>query len=179
LAYLPPIKGDAGDNIKIADIEDIGIEILKLRAAYHNPPKGERAVDVLLWGYLCGRSYHVKRQHNVYLYGSNKPHRIDFRFGGPNPIVLELAVRPAGGGSHLSGPNNQTELNKLCRVSQKEAKLRALLLIDLANEHWLRDDLKATYDPLHAGPGKFDRNPVRVIYVHLHNRFNFVWDPFK
>lgn len=166
-------------NVNIADIEDIGAEILKLRDAYHNPPKGERAVDVLLWGYLCGRGYHVKRQHNVHLHGSTKPHRIDFRFGGTNPIVLELAVRPVGGGSHLSGPNNQTELNKLCRVSRKEARLRALLLIDLAEGHWLREALKATYDPLNAGAGKFDRCAVRVIYVHRHNRFNFGWSPFK
>ena len=163
--------------MNIADIQDVGEEVLRLRDGYHNPPKGERAVDVLLFGYLSGRFSNVRRQHGVYLYGSNTPKRIDFRLGGTNPVVLELAVRPANGGSHLSGPNNQTELNKLCRV--KEAKLRALLLIDLADQNWLRDKLKATYDALHAGPGNFERKAVQVIYVHRHNRFNFKWSPFK
>jgi hypothetical protein len=166
-------------QLKIADIQNIGAEILKLLDAYHNPPHRELMVDAVLFAYLSGRFTNIARQHYVYLYGSTRPHRIDFRFGGSNPVVLELAVRPPKGGGNLLGAQNTSELRKLCRVSHTAARLRVLLLLDLASEPLLKESLKDTYDPLHAGPGKFKRSVVRVIYVHRRNRFNFAWSPFK
>jgi hypothetical protein len=121
----------------------------------------------------------VARQHYVYLYGSSKPQRIDFRFGGSNPVVLELAIRSHAGGGSLSGSQNTKELNKLCRVSRMQARLRVLLLLDLTNNPVKKAPLKKTYDPLHAGPGNFKRSSVRVVYVHSQNGFNFSWNPFK
>ncbi len=165
--------------MKIADIENIGAEVLRLRGEYHKPPHKELLVDAILFSYLSGRFTKVERQHYVYLYGSSKPQRIDFRFGGNNPVVLELAVRPPAGGGQLSGSQNIKELRKLCRVSHKQARLRALLLLDLADTPLSIQALKRTYDSLHAGRGKFKRSPVRVIYVHQQNKFNFSWRPFK
>lgn len=105
--------------------------------------------------------------------------RIDFRFGGSNPVVLELVVRAPTGGGSLSGGQNIGELKKLCRVSYAQARLRALLLLDLAGEPLKKDSLKDTYVPRHAGPGKFKRSAVRIIYVHRQSAFSFLWSPFK
>ncbi len=165
--------------MKIADVEMIGRDVLKLLDQYHNPPDKELLLDAILLAYLSGRFSTVSRQHYVYLYGSQRPQRIDFRFGGSNPVVMEFAVRDPSGGGKLYGSQNQSELRKLCRVSHAQAKLRVLLLLDLGNKPHRKQHLKASYDPLHAGPGKFMRSSVRVIYVHRQNVFNFIWRPFK
>jgi hypothetical protein len=165
--------------MNISDVQQIGTEVLELLAEYHNPPHKELLLDAILFAYLTGRYSTVRRQHPVRLYGSIKPHRIDFRFGGTNPVVLELAVRPPNGGGNLYGSQNASELNKLCRVAHSQARLRALLLLDLGDKPLSRESLKRSYDPLHAGPGKFKRSSVRVIYVHRHDTFHFSWSPFK
>lgn len=165
--------------MKIADIQEIGAKVLALLDQYHNPPHKELLLDAILFAYLSGRYSGVVRQHYVYLYGSSKPQRIDFRFGGSNPVVLELAVRRPGGGGGMSGSQNTTELNKLCRVKQSQVRLRALLLLDTAEQPLKKEALKKSYDPLHAGPGKFERHSVRVIYVHRRSTFSFSWSPFK
>lgn len=165
--------------MNIADVQKVGAEVLKLLSQYHNPPHKELLLDAILLAYLSGRYSNVARQHYVSVYGSSHPRRIDFRFGGTNPVMLELAVRsPAGGGS-LYGSQNYSELNKLCRVSHSQARLRVLLLLDLASRPLSKKSLKDTYDPLHAGPGKFKRSSVRVIYVHRDVSFHFLWSPFK
>jgi len=165
--------------MKIADVQEVGVEVIRLLGKYSNPPHKELLVDAILFAYLSGRFSKVNRQHKVYLYGSSRPQRIDFRCGNSNPIVLELAVRPPVGGGQLSGSQNIKELKKLCRVSHTQARLRALLLLDLAEKPLHKDALMSTYEPLHSGPGKFKRSSVRVIYVHRQNRFNFSWSPFK
>jgi hypothetical protein len=165
--------------MKIADIQLIGSDVLKLLDDYHNPPNKELLLDAILLAYLSGRFSGVSRQHYVYLYGSTKPQRIDFRFGGNNPVVMEFAVRNPSSVGTLYGSQNRDELRKLCRVSHTQARLRVLLLLDLASTSHLKADLKATYETIHAGPGKFKRSSVRVIYVHRRITFNFVWRPFK
>jgi len=164
--------------MKIADIEAVGVDVLNLLDQYHNPPNKELLLDVILLAYLSGRFSGVARQHYVRLYGSKRPQRIDFRFGGSNPVVLELAVRRSSGGGSLYGSQNLSELRKLSRVGHSEARLRVLLLLDLSGDSHHKQDLKATYDPLNAGPGKFHRSSVRVIYVHRQNRFSFIWRPY-
>lgn len=165
--------------MKIEDIEGIGAKVLELLDQYHNPPHKELLLDSILFAYLSGRYSGVARQHYVYFYGTTKPHRIDFRFGGSNPAVLELAVRKPGGSGGLSGSPNQKELNKLCRVRRSQARMSALLLLDLAQEPLKKVSLKKSYEQLHAGPGKFERRSVRVIYVHRKIAYSFSWSPFK
>jgi hypothetical protein len=155
-----------------------GSEILKIIADYTTRPHREMLIDPILYAYLKGAFEKVERQHHVSVYGSQKPKRIDFRQGGSNPVVLELAVRPPTGGGHLLGGQNTSELRKLCKVSTTQAKLRALLLIDLYENHYLKENLVSSYDGVNAGTGKFERHPVRVIYVHSNNRFSFSWSPF-
>lgn len=165
--------------MRIFDIVDVAKKVLGLRKNLAHPPTTERTMDPLLFAYLSGRFSFVQRQHNVHSYGSPIPERIDFRFGSSNPVVLELAVRPPKGGGHLLGSQNASELRKLCRVSCTEARLRALLLLDLCDKPLTNETLEATYKAIHAGPGKFRRSPVRVIYVHPMRTFNFPWSPFK
>jgi len=166
--------------LNIEEVTAAGVEILHLLQDYHRPPAHrEMLIDPILYAYMKGRFGPVTRQHHVSVYGSQKPKRIDFRIGGTNPSVMELAVRsPLGSGSLLGGPNT-SELRKLCKVSTTQAKLRVLLLIDLYANHYTKSDLKDSYDTVHAGPGKFKRCPVRVVYVHMKNRFNFAWSPYK
>lgn len=166
--------------MNIEDVTEAGVAILHLLQDYHRPPAHrEMLIDPIIYAYMKGRFGAVSRQHHVSVYGSRKPKRIDFRVGGTNPVVLELAVRsPLGSGSLLGQPNT-SELRKLCKVSTTQASLRVLLLIDLYVNNYTKPDLKSTYDVINAGPGKFKRCPVRVVYVHMDNRFNFAWSPFK
>lgn len=166
--------------MNIEEATEAGVQILHLLQDYHRAPAHrEMLVDPILYAFLKGRFGSVTRQHHVPVYGSNKPKRIDFRVGGPNPSVMELAVRsPVGSGSLLGGPNT-SELRKLSKVSETRARNRILLLIDLYAGHYTKEALKSSYDHIHAGPGKFKRCPVRVVYGHMNNRFNFSWSPYK
>lgn len=165
--------------MRISDIQELGKEVLDLLQEYHDPPDKELLIDPILFAYLSGRFSQVHRQHPVYLYGSTRPRRIDFRFGGNNPVVLELAVRPPRGGGKLSGSQNASELRKLCRVSHTQARLRALLLLDLCHDPLTKKSLTATYDQVNAGRGRFKRCSVRVIYVHSKSTFHFRWNPYR
>ena len=165
--------------MRISDIQELGKDVLDLLQEYHKPPDKELLIDPILFAYLSGRFSQVHRQHPVYLYGSARPHRIDFRFGGNNPVLLELAVRPPGGGGGLSGRQNVSELRKLCRVSHTQARLRALLLLDLCRDPLTKESLRGTYDQVNAGRGRFKRCSVRVIYVHSKNTFHFRWNPYR
>jgi hypothetical protein len=128
---------------------------------------------------LRGAGYSVSRQHNVWIYGSTKPHRIDFRVAGNPRSVIELAVRESGGIQELSALKNHDELKKLARVMQGDAHMRYLLLLDMSIKLGpiAKADLKAEYDGYNAGNGNFTRNPVRVVYVHADDEYDFPWSP--
>lgn len=164
--------------MNIADIERAGQEILALLRDYHNPPQRELLLDAILYAMLFGRHTKITRQHRVYLYGSTRPQRIDFRLGGSNPVVMEFAIRTNASRGTLYGTQNVSELRKLCRVRSTAARLRVLLLLDLSSDPLDLVSLKDTYEPLHAGRGRFRRSPVRVIYVHTESSFNFLWRPY-
>lgn len=113
----------------------------------------------------------------IYIGKSSHPKRVDYIKKGTNPILIELAVRPEGGRYQLSGKSNQSELNKLTRYTSSEARLRALLLVDMGESPVDARTLKRTYDPVLSGPGRFDRTSVRVVYVHETLQYHFLWRP--
>jgi hypothetical protein len=113
------------------------------------------------------------------MHGRPRPQRIDYRYGGSNPAVIEFAVRPATGGPQLYGSQNRSELRKLTRVPQSKARRRYLLLLDLYRSAIDSLALKPTYDLVHAGQGRFQRHSVRVIYVSSSLQYNFLWRPFR
>ena len=157
------------------------LALIKLRKDYSNPQKSERGLDPIFYGYITAAHPNLKvtRQLHIRFYGAAKPSRIDFRVGGTNPTVLELAVRPSSGQQQLCGPQNHDELLKLSKVPPSKAKWRILLLIDLKRSAMARTKLKATYDPLHAGPGRKARHVVTVVYVHESIQYSFTWHPKK
>ena len=155
--------------------------LIRLRKHYTNPPKTERGLDPIFFGYITAAhpKVTVTRQSHVTFHGTTKPSRIDFRLGGTNPTYLELAVCPADGQQQLCGPQNHDELLKLSKIIPSKGKRRILLLVDLKKNPMTKAKLKDTYDPLHAGPGKKARHPVTVVYVHATTEFSFTWQPKK
>lgn len=153
--------------------------LINLRDDYHNPPKTERGLDPIFYGYITAAHPKVKvtRQHYVRFYGSKAPSRIDFRFGGTNPTFLELAIRPKNGQQQLCGPQNKSELVKLSKAPR--AKRRILLLVDLKSTPMKIDGIKPTYDAIHAGPGRKERHSVTIVYVHRSIDYSFTWKPYK
>jgi len=148
---------------------------------YHGGPKREMLIDPALYAYLraSARGRGVERQFHAHLPRQRKPARIDFRVKNPNAVLIEFAVRPPQGGGHLCGSQNRSELFKLTRFSNVSAKLRALLLIDLAEKPYDLVSLRETYDEINAGKGKFQRHPVKAIYAHADAAFAFKWNPYK
>jgi hypothetical protein len=155
--------------------------LIRLRKLYSNPPKTERGLDPIFFGYITAahQNVTVSRQLHIKFHGSTKPSRIDFRIGGTNPTVLELAVRPTDGQQQLCGPQNHDELLKLSKVPPSKAKRRILLLLDLKKTPMVKLKLKESYDPLHAGPGRRARHYVTVVYVHESTNYSFTWNPKK
>ncbi len=165
--------------MNIGTLKTIAQNLIRLLGEYSNGPKREMLIDPALYAYLCGSGRRVARQHPAHLPGSKRSPRIDFRIGGSNPILIEFAVRPPRGGGQLYGSQNKPELWKLCRFSNSQAKLRALLLMDLHSASLPLDVLKPTYDGIHAGRGKFSRHPVQVLYASAHETYSFKWSPYK
>jgi hypothetical protein len=165
--------------MNIEAITDSARSVIHLLHDYSGGHVGrrEQLLDPILYGYLQGRFSRVARQYWVRIHGRPRPQRIDFRCGGNNPIVIEFAVRPPHGGPMLYGSQNRSELRKLCRVTRTSARLRVLLLIDLAYDPIHQDNLQQTYDDQSSGPGNFTRHSVRVVYVHLESSYNFLWQP--
>jgi hypothetical protein len=155
------------------------LALINLRKHYSNPPKTERGLDPIFYGFITAAhpNVQVSRQIHITFHRATRPSRIDFRIGGSNPTVLEPAVRPTDGQQQMNGPQNHDELIKLSKVIPSKAKRRILLLVDLKKDPILKTKLKATYDPLHAGPGRKARHPVTVVYVHEQSQYSFTWKP--
>lgn len=164
-----------------AEATNAALALIDLRRDYSNPPKTERGLDPIFYGFITAAhpNVTVSRQIHITFYGAAKPSRIDFRIGGTNPTVLELAVRPADGQQQLCGPQNHDELLKLSKVPPSKAKRRILLLVDLKNQPMQKDRLKPSYQSLHAGPGRKQRHAVTVVYVHSTMQYSFTWKPRK
>ena len=156
-------------------------QLLLLREDYSNPPRCERELDPLFYAYLKGahRQVRVSRQAHVRFSNRKNPSRIDYRLGGSNPTLLELAVRPPNGTQELMGRQNTKELRKLSKFSQTTAKRRILLLLDLKAIPIQKLRLKSSYKTVHAGPGKKHRSAVTVVYVHAKSHYNFSWKPYR
>jgi len=161
--------------MRIDQLASATTDVIRLRDEYHSPPVGELAFEFAHYAYLQGCFGKMSRQFPIRI--RNRPHRIDLRYGGTNPVVVELALRPPQGGGQLYGSQNRTELRKLTRVRQTRARRRVLLLADLSHHPIGQGKLRATYDPINAGRGRFGRYPVRVVYARDDGWFSFLWRP--
>ncbi len=167
------------ENMNLRQIKSASRAVHRLISEYSTDPAKKREMrhDPLLLGYFAARFGKMSRQKRIHIGDGSHPKRVDFRHGGPNPVLIEFAVRPPNGLSELYGSQNRGELNKLTRFPSSEARLRVLLLFDFAPTAIRRDDLKATYDPVRSSPGKFSRFPVQVIYTHESITYGFIWKP--
>jgi len=135
----------------------------------------EMGYDGLLFGYLDGHFGKMERQRHIRRTGSSRPKRLDFRQGGARPVVIEFAVRTPGR-NEIYASQNKDEIRKLAR--QHKASARYLLLLDLSKKRPLNaSGLRDTYRQVNAGPGKFIRKPVQVVYVHPDLVESFIWRP--
>ena len=167
--------------MNVTTLKKIGHSIAVMVEDYSGGPSREMLIDPAVYAYLraTAKGRGVERQYHAHLPNQQRPARVDFRVKSPNPVLIEFAVRLAKGGGQLCGSQNVTELRKLTRFSNVAAKLRALLLIDLAKVPYDLAFLKSTYDQIHAGRGRFARHPVKVIYAHAKKTFAFKWNPYR
>lgn len=149
-------------------------QVLALLDHYKGRPGGELAADRLLYGFFEAKFGNMSRQHQVTL------GRIDYRFGTTNPVVLEFALRSSGEpSSKLYESQNRSELRKLTRVRPQTARMRVLLLLDRARTSIPKSVLRMGYDQSNAGRGRFERHPVRILYVHRSLSYELLWRPKK
>lgn len=160
-------------------LTDATLRVISLLNDYSGQHVGKREMqlDPILYGYLEGRFGSFKRQHRLYLRGRTKPLRIDFRRGSTNPVLVEFAVRPPNGGNTLYGSQNRSELRKLSRIPQSQARLRILLLVDLSATPHAKSDLRATYESQTPAADGSNKHSVRVVYVHANTHYSFLWQP--
>ena len=156
-----------------ADLVEASHEVLRLLRHYKGgASQGELGADRVLYGYLQGRFGYISRQHQV-THG-----RIDFRYGGTNPMVLEFVLRgPSDPRTRLFASQNRSELRKLTRVRPTTAATRVLLLLDRSKNPVPKRVLRTGYDEMHAGRGRFVRHSIRIIYVNRFNDYHFLWRP--
>lgn len=157
----------------IADLTELGERVILLAQEYKIRKRGEMFYDALLFSMLSVAYPSVERQHPLKKRpGQKRSQRIDFRLGGANPVVVELACRSRRSFLHPSG--NRSELQKLTR--QRRAKTRFLLLLDPSRFPALTQTrLIDSYRSWNPGSGRFERLPVRVLYVRPGHSFDFVW----
>ncbi|MBI5066937.1 MAG: hypothetical protein HZB56_01770 [Deltaproteobacteria bacterium] len=162
-----------------SDVVDLGKALIAVADEYPTQFLTERDFFSLARAYLHGRFPGVSAEHRV------KEGAIDFRLGGTNPSVLELAVAPRAladachkqqrfpghiSATQLYASQNRSELRKLARVAQAKARKRYLLLLDLRGlDH---QDLKAGY--LKWSARRRGGSPIRVVHVRRDSERHFV-----
>lgn len=152
------------------DVKQLGAALIDIADQYPTRFLTERDFFPLVVAYLHGRFPGVSAEHAV----ANGA--IDFRLGGMNPSVIELAVAPRAlqdaaftdlhfpghaNAPQLYATQNKTELKKLGAMPQTKAKRRYLILLDF--RAFDQGDMKAKYEEQAGKLGL--KNPVCVVHV--------------
>jgi hypothetical protein len=163
-------KKNASRQCTTSDVEELGAALIDIANRYPTRFLTERDFYPLVVAYLHGLFPRVKVEHKV------RSGAIDFRLGGMNPSVIELAVAPRAlrdanapdlifpghdSATQLYATQNRRELNKLSEVPQSKAKMRYLLLVDFCA--FDQDDMKDKYEREASNLGM--RNPVYIVHV--------------
>lgn len=167
-------------SLTISDAKALGQALIEVADTYPTRFLTETDFYPLVVAYLRGRVPALKPEAIV-VGGS-----VDFRVGGPNPALLELAVAPRelrdgcqdalkfpghGRAPQLHASQNKSELKKLRAVPQSQAKNRYLLLLDFRgtlDPRKLRESYTAT-----AAKVAPSQNVIRVVYVSRDRAFDF------
>jgi hypothetical protein len=166
------MAGDKG-NLTKKDLVTIGKAVIQISRNLPPEKRAERWLLPVIYGFVSGH-FGPKFTREKLVAGG----RIDFRYNGAASTVFEVAVRDPTHQIQVYGPGNRAELHKLCR--ETGAWTRALLLIDLSGEAAIPEErLKKSYDQVSGPPGGGHREPVRVIYVHPREDYDFLWRPWR
>ncbi len=168
---LPAKSVAAHKSLTIQDVRDLAKSLMEMSDMYPLQFRTERDFFPLVRAFLDGRVPSITAEVG----DSNK--KIDFRIGGTNPALLELAVCPRAlidpdcetaafpgrsQATQLYASANCTEIEKLSKVPQPQAKNRYLLLVDFRGAHNV-SRLESGY--LNRFPRDGTMQPVRVIYI--------------
>lgn len=164
--------------VTTSDVVELGLALIGVGDLYPTRYLTERDFYPLVHAYFRGR-VPAKSEWPT----ESGP--VDFRFGGTNQALLELAVAPRwlrdGSFTDLEFPGhrkatqlhpsqNRRELKKLLMTGQGQAKKRYLLLIDFMDAHQ-EVNLRRGYEK-EAG-GQAGVRPVRIVYVSRVKQFSF------
>jgi hypothetical protein len=156
-------------------LHEIGRKAIKLTDTLSWKKSQERSLHLVVLGLLEAKIGYMKSEFQV---GKSRRTRIDFRHGGTNPALIELAVRSIEHGNELYGPMNESELRKLCKITSTKAKRRLLLLLDPSRLPPIeKNAMRKSYASVSSGRGKFPREPVTIVYVHPALEYSFQWRP--
>jgi hypothetical protein len=165
-------------NLRMSEIvttelmHEIGRRAIRLADTLSWKKAGERWLHGVVLGLLEAKIGHMQIEVQV----GNSKSRVDFRHGGSNQAVIELAVRHHG--PELYGPMNSSELRKLCKFTQSKAKRRVLLLLDPSHLPPIeKSALQKSYNTVSSGRGRFSRKTVTIVYVHADTEYSFQWRP--
>lgn len=166
-------------SLTIDDVQELGCALISVADLYPLQYRTERDFFPLVVAYLYGRIPKVDTEV------SGTDGRIDFRIGGLNPAVLEIAVCPRRlkdadldaqkfpghiQGTQLYATQNRPEIKKLKAVPQTKARNRFLLLLDLPGTTNI-SSLQSQYEK-ELPPGKGGA-VVRTVYVSRNTTIHF------
>jgi hypothetical protein len=163
-------------SLTIEVVQELGIALIAISDEHPIKFRNEEDFYPLVLAYLFGWFPNVAPEHSM------EKGEIDFRTGGTNPGLLEIAVAPRelaevgrpdqtfpgnSGSNRLYPSQNRTELQKLFSIPQSQARNRHLLLVDF-QDHWEKSDLKRQYEDeveKLVASGMQKEGAVSIIYV--------------
>ena len=89
----------------IDEIVDALLDAVRLAHSGRYTRLTERKFELLLFGLFEERFGHMSRERH----SSQRPSRIDLRYGTENPVLFELAVRPQTGSQQLEALQQQVD----------------------------------------------------------------------
>jgi hypothetical protein len=150
-----------------------GKEIIKLFTEKRFAPilkrRYEKSIQLVLLGYLQASVGRMKLEHPV----ANE--KIDFRYGGDHPSLIELVtISHSGYNVEHNANRNLSELKKLSKFDRSKARVKYLLILDFLNASPIRKEkLQAAYSRawrklavLLRTSGRNVMYSVTVVYVH-------------
>lgn len=124
----------------------------------------------VLGGYLDPR--YIRRE----AWTRSQEGRVDFKFMGKAPTLLEVAVRGERYGVELYESKNRPELRKLSKLDHQKATRSILLLLDPTGLRAIpKRKLRANYSRAPKLRGRGVRKPIRIIYAHPRVTYVFEW----
>jgi hypothetical protein len=139
----------------------------------------EKSIQLVLLGYLQAKVGSMKLEYKL------ARERIDFRYGGGHPSLVELVTISDSGYNVEHNPNrNLAELRKLSKFDRSKARVKYLLILDFYNKSPIKKERLAkayhrTWQELAKVLRKEERGrktmySVTVLYIHSHATHRFV-----